>query len=193
MKKDIGAKTLLFPAPVLVVATYDSGGKPNAMTAAWGGICCSDPPCVTISLRKATYTYGNLMESKAYTINISGEQHIREVDYFGIASGREEDKFAVTGLTPIKSEFVNAPYIGEFPLNLECKVVHIADLGLHTQFVGEVINVKVDSAIYGDEQQPLIEQIKPLIFAPDSGRYYSIGGAAGKAFSSGKTIRGDNR
>ena len=190
MKKDIGAKVLLFPSPVLVVATYDGDGKPNAMTVAWGGICCSDPPCVTISLRKATYTYGSLMESKAYTINVPGEQYIKEADYFGIATARKEDKFAVTGLTPVKSEFVNAPYISEFPLNLECKVVHIADLGLHTQFVGEVLNVKVDSAMHENDRQPLIEQIKPVIFAWDSRSYYSIGEEVGKAFSTGKAIRG---
>ena len=186
MKKDIGAQTLLFPTPVLVVATYDSNGKPNAMTAAWGGICCSDPPCVTISVRKARYTYDNLMETKAYTINISGKQHVKEADYFGIESGRTADKFAATGLTPIKSEFVNAPYIGEFPLNLECKVVHVFDLGVHTQFIGEVINVKVDSSIHENDRQPLIEQIKPLIFAPGDGSYYVIGDEVGKAFSAGK-------
>ena len=190
MKKDIGAKTLLFPTPVLVVATYDSDGKPNAMTAAWGGICCSDPPCVTISLRKATYTYSSLMETKAYTINIPGEQYIKEADYFGIASGRNEDKFAATGLTAVRSENVNAPYISEFPLNLECKVVHIADLGLHTQFVGEVVNVKVDSALHENDRQPLIKQIKPIIFSPDNRNYYIVGEEAGKAFSIGKAIGG---
>ena len=190
MKKDIGAKVLLFPTPVLVVATYDAKGKPNAMTAAWGGVCCSEPPCVTISLRKATYTYGILMETKAYTINIPGEKYAREADYFGIASGREEDKFAVTGLTPIKSERVNAPYISEFPINLECKVVHIAELGLHTQFVGEVLNVKVDSILHDNDGQPLIEQVEPLIFATDSRSYYSVGGEVGKAFSIGKSIGG---
>ena len=192
MKKDIGAKTLLFTTPVLVVATYDCDGKPNAMTAAWGGICCSDPPCVTISLRKATYTYGNLMETKAYTINVPGEKYTKEADYFGIASGKNEDKFAVTGLTPVKSEFVNAPYINEFPLNLECKVVHVVDLGLHTQFVGEVVNVKVDNSLHENDRQPLIEQIEPLIFAPDSRSYYSIGSEVGKAFSVGKSIRRDS-
>jgi flavin reductase (DIM6/NTAB) family NADH-FMN oxidoreductase RutF len=190
MKKDIGAKVLLFPTPVLVVATYDKDGKPNAMTAAWGGVCCSDPPCVTISLRKATYTYGSLMETKAYTINISGEQHLKEADYFGIATGREVDKFAATGLTPIKSDFVYAPYISEFPLNLECKVVHVIELGLHTQFVGEVVNVKVDNSMCENDRQPLIEQIKPLIFAPGSGNYYVIGKETGKAFSVGKAIGG---
>jgi flavin reductase (DIM6/NTAB) family NADH-FMN oxidoreductase RutF len=186
MKKDIGAKTVLFPTPVLVVATYDNNGKPNAMTAAWGGICCSKPPCVTVSLRKATYTYDSLMEKKVYTINIAGKRYAKEVDYFGIASGRDEDKFAVTGLTPIKSDFVDAPYIDEFPVNLECKIVHIADLGLHTQFVGEVVNAKIDSSLADNGGQPMIEQVMPLLFAPNSGNYYTVGEEIGKAFSIGK-------
>jgi flavin reductase (DIM6/NTAB) family NADH-FMN oxidoreductase RutF len=69
MKKSIGAKTILYPAPVLIVGTYYKNGNPNAMTAAWGGICCSSPPCVTISLRKATYSYSNIVLNKAYTLN----------------------------------------------------------------------------------------------------------------------------
>ena len=189
MKKDLGAKTILFPTPVLVVATYDDNGKPNAMTAAWGGICCSKPPCVTVSLRKATYTYNSMMARKAYTVNIPGKEYAREADYFGVASGRDEDKFAATGLTPVKSDFVDAPYVEEFPVNLECKIVHIADLGLHTQFVGEVMNVKVDAALTENDRLPMIEQIMPLLFAPNSGNYYTIGEEIGKAFSAGKTAR----
>ena len=190
MKKDIGAKTLLFPTPVLVVATYDSKWNPNAMTAAWGGICCSTPPCVTISLRKATYSYNSLMERRVYTVNIPGKEHAREADYFGIASGRDENKFAVAGLTPVKSDFIDAPYIDEFPLNLECKIVHIADLGLHTQFVGEIVNIKADEALLGNDQKPMIEQIMPLMFAPDSRNYYTVGEEIGKAFSIGKSLAG---
>jgi flavin reductase (DIM6/NTAB) family NADH-FMN oxidoreductase RutF len=74
MKTSIGPKTILFPAPALVVGTYDREGKPNVMTAAWGGICCSSPPCVTVSLRKATYTYDNILEQKAYTLSIPSEK-----------------------------------------------------------------------------------------------------------------------
>ena len=123
MKKSIGAKTIVFPAPVLLVGTYDKDNKPNAMTAAWGGICCSSPPCVTVSLRKATYSYGSIIESKAYTLNIPSEKYAIEADYFGIASGRKKDKFKASGLTPVKSELVNAPYIEEFPLILVCKPI----------------------------------------------------------------------
>jgi len=87
------------PTPVLVVGTYDKEGRPNAMTAAWGGICCSRPPCLAIALRKATYTYGNVVARKAFTINIPSARQAAEVDYFGMVSGKERDKFAMTGLT----------------------------------------------------------------------------------------------
>jgi flavin reductase (DIM6/NTAB) family NADH-FMN oxidoreductase RutF len=188
MKKNLGAKLMVYPTPVLVVSTYDKEGNPNAMAAAWGGICCSSPPCVTISLRKATYTYDSLMEKKAFTINIPSENYVKEADYFGIVSGKKEDKFAKTGLTPVKSEFVDAPYISEFPINIECKIIQVIELGLHTQFIGEVMNVKIDDTIQEKGNQPIIEQIKPLIFAPDSANYYGIGEQVAKAYSIGKEI-----
>ena len=190
MKKSLGAKTLVYPTPVLVICTYDSAGNPNAMTAAWGGICCTSPPCVAISLRKATYTYGNLMDKKAFTINIPSENYVREADYFGIVSGKNEDKFAKTGLTPIKSDLVDAPYIREFPVNLECKIIHVIELGLHTQFIGEVMDAKIDDTIQEKGNQPMIEQIKPLIFALDSRNYYGIGKQIASGFSIGNEIGG---
>jgi flavin reductase (DIM6/NTAB) family NADH-FMN oxidoreductase RutF len=85
------------------------------MTAAWAGICCSAPVCIAVSLRKATYTFGNIVERKAFTVNVPSERFVRDVDYFGIVSGRRKDKFAETGLTPVKSSVVDAPYIDEFP------------------------------------------------------------------------------
>jgi flavin reductase (DIM6/NTAB) family NADH-FMN oxidoreductase RutF len=185
MKKSIGAKTIVYPTPVFVVGTYDLDGKPNVMTAAWGGICCSVPPCVAIALREATYTYGNLMEQKAFTISLPTESYLRQADYFGIASGRNEDKFAVSGLTPIKSDLVDAPYVKEFPFVLECKVIHHYKIGLHTQFIGEILDIKVDEEVLG-EKGPDITKIKPVLWAPDSRSYYSIGQFLGKAFYLGK-------
>ncbi|EGW40593.1 flavin reductase family protein [Desulfosporosinus sp. OT] len=188
MKKSLGAKTLVYPTPVFVICTYDNEGNPNAMTAAWGGICCSSPPCIAVSLRKATYTYGNLMEKKAFTINIPSENYVREADYFGMVSGKKEDKFAKTGLTPVKSELVDAPYISEFPINIECKVLHVIEIGLHTQFIGEVMDAKIDETIQEKGDQPIIEQIKPLIFAPESRNYYAIGKQIAQGFSIGTEI-----
>ena len=96
MIKSLGAKTLIYPAPVLVVGTYDKAGKPNVMTASWGGICCSQPPCVAVSLRNATCSHGNIVDRGAFTVSVPSEKHIKEVDYFGLVSGRSMDKFAAT-------------------------------------------------------------------------------------------------
>ncbi len=189
MKKSIGPRTLAYPTPVFVVGTYDADDKPNVMTAAWCGICCSVPPCVTISLRKATYTYGNLMEKRAYTISIPGEKYVKEADYFGVESGRKADKLAVTGLTPVKSDKVDAPYVKEFPVVLECKVIHTYEIGLHTQFIGEIIDIKVAEDYLNDKGLPDVKKVKPMIFAPENLEYYGFGDYLGKAFSIGKELR----
>jgi flavin reductase (DIM6/NTAB) family NADH-FMN oxidoreductase RutF len=188
MKKSIGAKTIVYPTPVFVVGTYDEDDRPNVMTAAWGGICCSRPPCVAVSLRKATYSYGNIVRRKAFTVGIPSETHAKEADYFGMASGRKEDKFSATGLTPVKSELVDAPYVQEFPLVLECKLLHTFELGLHTQFVGEIVDVKADEAVLGEKGLPDIEKVRPLVFAPETHRYHAVGKFLGEAFSIGKQV-----
>jgi flavin reductase (DIM6/NTAB) family NADH-FMN oxidoreductase RutF len=191
MKKSLGPKTIIYPTPVLVIGTYDSNGKANAMTASWGGICCSQPPCIAVSLRKATYSYDNIVEHKAFTINIPSEDYIREADYFGTVSGRKEDKFAITGLTPVKSDLVDAPYIREFPLILECKVIHTFEIGLHTQFIGEVMDLKAEESVLGEIGVPDIEKVKPFLFTPESRTYYGLGKLLGKAFSIGRSLCGD--
>jgi flavin reductase (DIM6/NTAB) family NADH-FMN oxidoreductase RutF len=186
MKKSIGPRTLVYPTPVFIVGTYDKSGKPNAMTAAWGGICCSKPPCVSVSLRKATYSYDNLVERKAFTVNIASENYVKESDYFGIASGRNKDKFAATGLSPVKSDLVDAPFIEEFPFALECKLLHTIEIGLHVQFIGEIIDIKADEDVLNDNGIPDIDRVKPVLFAPEMQSYYGIGNFLGKAFSIGK-------
>ncbi len=186
MKQSIGAKPLAFPTPTWVVGTYDMNGKPNAMTVAWGGICCSNPPCISVSLRKATYSYAGIIENKAFTISIPSEDFVRETDYFGIASGKDENKFEATCLTPVRSELVPAPYVGEFPVVLECKLLHTLEIGLHTLFVGEIIDIKVDDSVFGENKNPDIEKIKPIIYDTGNRSYYSIGCNLGKAFSIGK-------
>jgi flavin reductase (DIM6/NTAB) family NADH-FMN oxidoreductase RutF len=188
MKTSLGAKTLIHPAPVLVVGTYDKAGRPNVMTASWAGICCSQPPCVAISLRKATYTYGNLIERKAFTISIPSESHVRQADYFGLVSGRTTDKFAATKLTPVKSKLVDAPYVKEFPLVLECLLAHVLELGLHTQFIGEVLDAKADPSVLGSSGGIEVTKLKPLVFTPDTQDYYSIGNFVDKVFSAGKNV-----
>jgi flavin reductase (DIM6/NTAB) family NADH-FMN oxidoreductase RutF len=186
MKTSLGANTLIYPTPTWIVGTYDKDGKPNVMTIAWGGICCSQPPCVAVSLRKATYSYGNIVERGAFTLSVPSVLHAKEADFFGIASGRKVDKFAVTGLTAVRGEFVDAPYVKEFPLVLECKLLHTIELGLHTQFIGEIIDVKADEEVLGPDGLPDMEKIRPFVFAPGPRTYFGIGAEIGKGFAIGK-------
>ena len=186
MKKSFGPKTLIFPAPVWCVGSYDTNGNPNVMTIAWGGICCSIPPCVTISLRKATFTYGNIIERQAYTLSVPSVQFVKEADYFGMVSGRTVNKFKETGLTPVRSELVDAPYVEEFPMILECKVIHQYEIGLHTHFVGEILDVKIEENMLADNGKPDIEKIRPIVFSPEAQQYHCIGAFIGKAFEIGK-------
>lgn len=186
MKKSVGAKTLLFPTPVLMVGTYDQAGKPNLMNAAWGGICCSQPPCVAVSLRKATHSHASILGRKAFTVGIACEARMVEADYVGITSGRDVDKFTVAGLTPVKSELVDAPYAAEFPVVLECRLLQVVEIGLHTQFIGEIVDVKADADVLGDDGLPDLNRIKPLIYDTAHKGYHGVGPLLGKAFSVGK-------
>ena len=185
VKKSLGAKTLLFPAPVLMVGTYDREGKPNLMNAAWGGICCSKPPCFAVSLRKATYSYAGIVERKAFTVGIASEGRMVEADYVGITSGRDVDKFVAAGLTPVRSDLVDAPYAEEFPVVLECRLLHLVEIGLHTQFIGEIVDVKADSVVLGDDGLPDIMKVKPLVFDTSHKGYHGVGPFLGMAFSVG--------
>ncbi|MCP4756312.1 MAG: flavin reductase family protein [Proteobacteria bacterium] len=189
MKKSLGSKTLAETTPVWCVGSYDKEGKPNVMTAAWGGICCSKPACVTVSLQKIRYSYDSLMERKAYTVSVPSKRYVKEADYFGIASGRNVDKFAATGLTPVRSDLVDAPYIEEFPLVLECKVIHTHEIGLHTQFIGEILDVKVDEDALNDKGVPDTLKMQPFVFGPGSGAYYSLAENIGRAFNVGKAFK----
>ena len=188
MKNSLGAVTIVPTTPVWVVGTYNRDGKPNVMTAAWGGICCSKPPCLYVSLRKATHTYSSIVERKAFTVSIPSENYTKEADYFGITSRKTMDKFSKTGLTPVKSDLVDAPYVKEFPLILECKVIKTVEIGLHTEFIGEIMDVKADSVVLNEKNLPDIEKMKPIIWNPAGMTYHKIGKSTGQAFSIGKEI-----
>lgn len=193
MKQSLGAKTLLYPTPVLVVGTYDADGRANAMTAAWGGIACSRPPCVAVSLRAATATHGNILQRRAFTISLPGREQAAAADYFGTVSGRQVDKFAATGLTPVRAELVDAPYVGEFPFVMECQVVQVHELGLHTQFIGEIKDIKVDESCLDAHGHVDVQALDPLVYAPEARAYFALGAVVGPAYSLGKVFAGDER
>jgi flavin reductase (DIM6/NTAB) family NADH-FMN oxidoreductase RutF len=186
MKKSLGAKTLAQPAPVWAVSAYDESGQPNAMIAAWGGICCSRPPALTVSVRPSRHTYPGIIKNKAFTISVCPEWLAAESDYLGMVSGRKEDKFAATGLTPVRSDVVEAPYIGEFPLVIECALIHSYEVGEHTMLVGEIKDVKCDEDKLLDGKVPDPEKVRPMIFSPGSRAYHGLGELLGTGFDMGR-------
>jgi flavin reductase (DIM6/NTAB) family NADH-FMN oxidoreductase RutF len=136
---------------------------------------------VCVSLRPATYSHDNIRLNKAFTVGIPSEEHWREADHVGIVSGRNTLKFKTTGLTMKPSELVEAPYVEEFPMTLECKLHETHELGLHTQYVGEVLNVLVDEDVLDQEDNVDIKKLRPIIFSPGSSKYHAVGKLLGKA------------
>jgi flavin reductase (DIM6/NTAB) family NADH-FMN oxidoreductase RutF len=189
MKKTLGARELAFPAPAYVIGTYDSDGAPNGITLAWCGIVSSGPASIGISVRPGRYSYKSLMERRAFTVNFASEKYLAEMDYFGIASGKDVNKFEKTGLTAVRGDFVDAPYIEEFPINIECEVTNTLDLGAHTLFIGEVRGVKADEGILDETGRINANAAGILTFDMTSGSYLLPGPAAGRAFGAGSKFQ----
>ncbi len=187
-KKSLGIRSEVYPKPAFVIGSYDKEGKPNIMTAAWAGICNSNPLSIAVSMRPATYSHANVTESKAFTVNIPSSEMAKYVDYAGRFSGRDVNKFTETGLTPIRGEFVNAPYIKEFPIVIECELTEFHDLGSHRQFIGKVIDVKADEALLNADDRVDVNLLNPLIYG--GGNYYETGSLIAKVGASLNEIDG---
>lgn len=188
-KRSLGMQPFLYPQPALLVCTYDAEGKPNVMNAAWGGICSSDPVSLAVSIRPMRWTHDAILSRKAFTVGIPSESMVVAADYVGIASGRRYDKFSISGLTPVKSEKVDAPYVAECPVVLECLLTESHVIGVHTMMIGAIQDVKVNEDCFDPSGQfPDITKIAPLIFDSGSGNYFGIGKHIAKAFSVGKPL-----
>jgi len=188
MKKSLGAQTLAVPTPVWLVGSYDKEGKPNLVTVAWGGICCSGPPAVTISLRKSRHSHAAILQRGAFTVNVPSEAFLRAADFAGLASGRDTDKFGVAGLTAVRSLLVDAPFVAEFPLVLECRLMHTVELGVHTQFIGEIVDVKAEEAVLNAQGQLEAALVLPIVYSPATRTYYGLGAEIGKGFETGREL-----
>ncbi|MCI8660819.1 MAG: flavin reductase family protein [Lachnospiraceae bacterium] len=135
---------MLYPVPAVMISCKRPGEAANIITVAWAGTVCSDPPMLSISVRKERYSYDIIRESKEFVVNLVNRHLVREADYCGVRSGRDVDKFKELGLTPIALPDVAAPGIGESPVCLECKVTRQIPLGSHDMFLAEVLGVSID-------------------------------------------------
>ena len=179
---NFGAKPIMLPQPVLIIATYDENGVPNAMNAAWG--ITTDFKEITISLGDHKTT-DNLKVRKAFTVSMGTEAQMLACDYVGIESGRKvPDKFEKAGFHAAKSEYVDAPLIDELPMALECNVKSFEN-GI---LVGEIVNVSADESVITDGKiDP--KKLKPITFDPANNAYIGLGEKVGDAFRAGANLR----
>jgi flavin reductase (DIM6/NTAB) family NADH-FMN oxidoreductase RutF len=164
---------MLFPVPVVMVSCVAADGRPNIVTVAWTGTICSEPPMLSISLQKPRYSYELIMESREFVVNIPSARLIRVTDYCGGVSGRDVDKFAAAKLTPGPSVSVKPPIIMECPVNIECVVRQVLDLGVHTMFVAEIMAVQVSEHLLTPSGRLALE--KEGLVAFSHGGYYVLG------------------
>ena len=187
MKKNIGARLGIYPTPVFVVGTYDRNGKPNLITLAWAGICCSEPASVQISVRKDRYSHAAIVARRAFSVNVPSAKYLAEADYAGMASGRNTDKFKVANLTPVRGDLTDAPMVLEFPLSMECRLTHQLELGSHDLFVGEILVCWAEEEILQSSGRPDPKKVDPLVFIPGS-EYFALGNLLSPAYSAGKKL-----
>lgn len=187
MRKNFGTKPLLYPQPVLIIGTYDENGKPNAMNAAWGGICAMDKISISLSSHKTT---DNLKATGAFTVSVADVAHMIACDYVGIVSANKEpDKMEKAGFTTTKSEFVNAPIINELPLALECKLLSMEEEFGEYRVVGEIVNVGADESILGEDGLIDPAKVEAITYDPMHHTYIKLGEKVGHAFMDGAQLK----
>lgn len=165
--------TMLFPLPVVMITSADASGKPNICTVAWTGIVCSEPPMLSISLRKERYSHDLITASGEFVVNMPSVRQVRATDYCGVVSGREVDKFEQAKLTPAPSSVVKTPLILECPLNLECQTTQVIELGSHDLFLAKIVAVQVNADTLAPSGRLALEKIGLAAFA--HGGYYALG------------------
>ena len=188
MRKDFGAKPMLYPMPVLIIGTYGEDGTPNAMNAAWGGI--SNDRELSLCISAGHKTTKSIEESGAFTVNIADVPHLVSCDYVGIVSGNTvPDKFERAGFHALPSPFVDAPVIEELPISVECRLISYDPSSC--RLVGEIVNVSVDERVLDENGRVDVQRLRPLTFDPFNNQYVALGEIVGKAFSDGKKRNGD--
>ncbi len=186
MRKNFGAKAILYPMPVFIIATYNEDGTPNAMNAAWGGI--SEETEITICVDGTHKTADNLLARKAFTVSMATADMAAACDYVGIVSGNKvPDKFARAGFHATKSALVDAPIIDELPMTLECRVISYDRESC--RLVGEIVNVSAEESYLNEKGEVDTAKLRPLLYDPMSHAYRVPGEIAATAFNVGMSLK----
>ena len=187
MKKNLGSFPAVYPMPVLMVAAYDENGKVGVMNAAWGMICAMDK--IVLFISEGHKTTQNILKSKAFTVSLADKAHMDVADFVGIATGNKmPDKFERTGYHAIKSDFVNAPIIDEFPVTMECELAEVVDTENVYMIVGKIVNTQAEDSVLDENDKVEVEKLEALIFDQFKHGYYVTGEQVGKAWNAGKDL-----
>lgn len=185
MRKDFGAKPWFYPLPVLIIASYDKDGTPDAMNAAWGGLYDSD--LVELCLSASHKTTANIKARRAFTVSFADAAHVAESDYVGIVSANQEPKkLERSGFHAVKSAHVDAPLLEELPVALECELVRFTEDG---NVIGRIVNVCADEAVLDADGRIDLTKFRPISYEPAHNRYHVLGEAVGTAFHDGKKLK----
>ena len=191
MKVNVKNHTMMYPAPAVVASAYDEEGRADACTLAFATMCSHRPPAVMIAINSTLKrkTLKSILHSKEFCLAFPSVEHVAEVDYMGIESGYRQDKLAKIGFSHQKGEKVNAPIINEFSVSLECRVMHIAEVGSHTQITGEIVNVQADEDVVDENGKIIFEKVNPIVWDDITHSYYETGGKIADGFNVGLKFR----
>ena len=179
------------PTQTVVVSAYDEEGKPQACTLAFYMVSSHVPPCVTVAINatQRRKTLAAMLSSGAFVLGFPSVDQVAEADYLGVESGYNADKLANIGYTTTDAETVSAPIVDEFPLSLECQIVHTVTVGSHTQVTGEVKRILADESIIDGKGKVLLEKLRPIIYDEEQLRYLSLGEKVADAFRTGTELK----
>ncbi len=183
---------MLYPLPAVMVSVRDKAGNDNIITVAWAGTVCTNPPMVSISVRPERYSYHMIEESQEFVINLTTEDMCYATDFCGVRSGRNVDKFAEMKLTKVEAEEINAPMIGESPVNIECKLKKIEKLGSHHMFLAEVVAVHAEETYMDEKGRFDLNKSNPMVYS--HGEYFGLGKKLGTfGYSVKKKMKNDSK
>ena len=187
-KTAMGPQTLIYPMPTLLVGA-NVDGKANFMAVAWGGIAGGDPPMVSVAIRHSRYTLKGIRQNMTFSVNVPSADIVRETDYCGLVSGADTDKINDCKFNIFYGDLDTAPLIRECPVNLECEVVQILNLGSHACIIGKIKEVHVSEECLTDGD-PDLTKIKPIVFARGTpSKYYTTGEFLAEAFRVGLELK----
>lgn len=173
-KIDVGLSTILNPVPVVMISTASKNGDKNICTVAWTGTVNSEPPMVSVSIRKSRLTHDYVEETGEFVINLVNKNLAKPCDYCGVKSGRDEDKFKKCGLSSIGGKNLEyAVAIKEAPVNISCKVVSKTELGSHDMYIAEIVGITADSYLNDENGRLCLDKAK--LVAYNHGEYFLLG------------------